>query len=329
MFTTGPSRAVQLDLSKIRSVTNLHGQSAVLAFTDIDGTANNELLPESERHNSLAPAKRAIHQLQIGKVPVGIVTGRSYGEAAWYAKELGCLGPIICEDGAVLAFPTAWTKYLSNQTELPFKRQDDGSLVLILSSINRERIQQFLDFVSKSLPHDTHIISSLEGGATLFAHGSGHPNLAAAERSAMRLASAYMIKPEKEVLDILFKTKTASDWGMRCFAPNLPHVIGLDAHKGLALRKACEITLSILRTIGVNAKHITPIAFGNNDNDIALFREIDKMGGIGILVAHPDAPAKSFISTTEIPNSTIICRQSHGLGMIESLAYLERSLAGE
>ena len=118
---------------------------AVVVFTDLDGTANDETRPENERLNTIAPAKEAITALEQKGIPVGIITGRSFGEAVLYQNALESRGPIICEDGAVVVLPEGHSKQ-SVLRVIPDVHQiviHEGRIVVVLSKVTRKILKNF------------------------------------------------------------------------------------------------------------------------------------------------------------------------------------------
>lgn len=264
----------------------------IIALTDLDGTANDETAPESKRLLTITPAKEAISQLQSLSIPVGIITSRSHGEALIYQESLRTKGPIICEDGAALALP--------NRT-------------IILSNIDLHTIRNFLEKTQQELKNKgdaSKLISTLTSSVQELQQFAGHSTLEMAKASADRIASAYVVAlnplQRKLVMD------GASNWGIRAFGEVI-NLIGEDANKGNAIHSFSEHASEFYP----NVQGIIPIVFGNNNNDLKLFSEVEKMGGIGILVGHPKGGF--FVDESSIPPSVVKSNKPYGIGMKESI----------
>lgn len=265
---------------------------AIVVLTDLDGTANDETLPEAKRLSSVTPAAEAISALQNLNIPVGIITSRSHGEALIYQESLHTKGPIICEDGAVLALPDR---------------------TLVLSKVGRRNLQQFLEEVekqTKKMGETAQIISTLTNTAEDLQRAAGHSTLELARASADRVASAYIADPTPLQRKIVMQE--APKWGIRAFGEAI-NLIGEDANKGSAIVALDEHA----KEFYLDAQGIIPLVFGNNNNDLKLFYEAERMGGVGVIVGHPQGGY--FVNESHIPRSVIKARKPYGNGMQEAI----------
>ncbi|MBI3485470.1 HAD hydrolase family protein [Candidatus Daviesbacteria bacterium] len=284
---------------------------AVTAFTDLDGTANDETLPESERLATIEPAREAIAELEKRKIPAGIVSGRSFGEALLYQNALKGHGFIICEDGAVVVLPNLGLD-LTSEASLGSRyhlTEHEGRRALVLSKIDTATIGKFLSVVGLRSDAVTTIYSSPEQIQQVV----GHPTSLAARLSADRLASAYIAQASPEQLQRV--TAMAPEFGIRTFGVPL-HLIGTDADKGEALQVISD-NVSIFFPNRGQLAGIIPVVFGNNVNDIKLIQRAETMGGVGVLVGHP--MGGYFVPEDQIPQTTIKATKPYGLGMREAI----------
>lgn len=287
---------------------------AVVVLSDLDGTAQDETLPEQERMGTIQPAKRALHRFESNNIPAGINTGRSFGEAEEYRKALGINGPIICEDGAVTVFPEGIDPLVAKQAGAV---QHEGKWVKILSKTNRDTIAEIVNRSGAVIRErglgDGQLVNTISSTPEQIMAIVGHPTAEAARLSADRLASGFIAGATPEQIDII--KKIAEEMGVRTFAEPL-HLIGKDAHKGHALESVNAQADKFFP--GLNVQGILPIAFGNNVNDIAFMevcREIN--GGIGVLVGKPGGGF--FVDEAKIPDYVIKASSPYGLGMEQAV----------
>lgn len=300
----------------------LEGQRfSVVAFADLDGTINDETYPESERLGTITPAKNARATLETKGIPVGIITGRSFGEAVLYQQALNSHGPIICEDGAVVVLPEGY----SQRQVLGIIPKDyqlvahEGRISIVLSAITVNEIREFLDRAQKGvmrsgLSSGTPIISTLFDSPETIQKLMGHKTNKEAKLSMDRLASAYIVQASEDELNHI--KRNAGVWGIRTFGTPL-HLIGIDADKGSALQFISKYARLFFPSQDKNIDGIVPITFGNNTNDLRLAEEAQKMGGISVLVGRPGGGY--FVPETDIPTTVIKTKEPHGEGMEQAI----------
>lgn len=333
------------------------GELRVLGFTDIDGTAQNEELPERERIGSITPAVDCIARCQAKGVEVGIVTGRSFGETLRYASALGCRGPLICEDGAVLVLPEAaiatrerWPSGL----EKALSRHDDR-WVLRLSSITPQVLNAIVADTNARLVKAglEPFLSSLElmpclehatisdrvdaakrtGFCQEAMHTIGYERVEDLLDAAHRLSTCFLLSSDYGTYDQskgmderrLMLRAVALEHGVEVFAPRLPHLRGSDASK-LAPLMLLNQHASLF--FGRETSGILPLVWGNNDNDVKLMRNISALDGLGVVVGHPDKAKGHYVQVADVQSPDVYVAEGHsGYGMVEGLAFIRDTLA--
>lgn len=293
----------------------------VVALTDLDGTVNDETLAEPLRLGTIGPARDALALLERAGIAVGVITGRSFGEAALYHEALGITGPILCEDGAVLGFPPAMSHLLAPRDA--YRARDEGWL-RVLSEAQRPQIAAFLSRFGETHPeHAQDLLSSLSPRLDDLQRALGHPSRAATLRAIDRVASVLVCTSSTEAEQRL--RSEAPQHGLRAFGRPL-HLIGRDAHKGSALRQldtwAREEALFRQPVDGIR-----PIVFGNAENDLTLFDEVAALGGTSVLVGHPSGGY--FVPESHIPPHVIRAGAPFGHGIGAALAAVSAQLSGE
>lgn len=298
---------------------------AVLAFTDLDGTVNDQGVPEKERLATITPAKEAIEKLQKHGIPVGIVTARSFGETMVYQEALGTQGFTITEDGAVIILPPNIqedTTQLSQKNHIVSHEQQTA---LILSNAELPKIKDFLKHVAeqlqrKGLPQN--IVSTCTATPQVLKDLIHYQTIDDAVRAADRLASAFIRDVTEEQYEVI--TENADAWNLRITGkPHHAHILGKDADKGGAIQFINDnINLFLPDMKDVNG--ILPIVFGNDYNDLRLFEEAHKLGGIGIIVK--DSKGDYRVPADEIPSYVIKTEGAYGYGMKEALSAIFEKL---
>lgn len=303
----------QPENNQFRIVEANGGKFAVVAFTDLDGTVNDETKPERERLATIAPAKSAIAILESKNIPVGIITGRSFGEAVLYQRQLSSHGPIICEDGAVVVLPKGHYSREILSRDIPEAHQvvsHENRTALILSKITKDKINEFLQFA----PSKNQLISTTSSAPEEIQGIVSHPSTETAKLSMDRLASAYIAQASQDQIN--FIQSNADSWGVRTFGTPL-HLIGKDADKGHALHLINKYAYIFFTSQRVKATGIIPVTFGNNTNDIRLSEETHKMGGVSVIVGKPGGGYS--VHESDIPEFAIKTKNPFGKGMLESL----------
>jgi len=303
---------------RIPTVETPRGTLIPICFTDIDGTAIDETLPENQRITTIEPARAALRTLEKNGVLAGTITGRAVGEALTIHKELKVSGVDICEDGAVVVLPAQ-----TRQDLLPKDWQvvsHRGRLCVVLSQLNKEKMQAFLEEVQSKLDmvnpkNSTHLITSINASPEEVMKHIRFPTREAASDSMDRLASALVIDPNSEQLEII--GQLTPKYNIRTFARPL-HLIGEDADKGRALHFLDEHANMIFSGIAEKpVQGILPIGFGNNVNDLKIFNAIEALGGKGVIVAHPNGGY--FVNESDIPSSVIKATKPYGYGIEETV----------
>jgi len=296
---------------------------AIVAFTDLDGTANDETVEEAHRLKTIEPAKKAISILESSGIPVGIITGRSFGEAIFYQNALGNHGPIICEDGAVVVLPPRFDEHqhlsLANFIDTNKIVKHRQRISFVLSQINTSNILELLQEAQKERAHSSTsqtkpILSTLTSSAEEIREAIGHSTTLEARLSGDRLASAYIVQASEDQLGTI--KKLSDRFGIRTFGSPL-HLIGKDADKGLALKMLNEHSNIFFTSEVKPVNGIAPIIFGNNSNDLRLAEEVEKLRGLFVIVGRPGGGF--FVSEKDIPPSAIKATKPFGEGMLEAI----------
>ncbi len=303
----------------ILKVIKNHGKKlVVLAFTDLDGTVNNQEVPENERLATINPAKEAIQQLQSNGIPVGIVTARSFGETLVYKNVLGADGFTITEDGAVIILPQRKDQ---NMGSLPYKDRlvsHRQQTALILSKVGLPKIKEFINYVDKKLkkigyPDD--LATTCTSTPEVLKRLVRYETVDDAKRAMDRLASAFI----RDATEAQYREikENSEAWNIRVGGRRHHlQIVGKDADKGNAL-KFINDNINLFFPPSMELKGIFPIVFGNDHNDLRLFEEAYKLGGMGILVQN--STGNYNISDEEVPDYVIRAEGTHGYGMKKSI----------
>lgn len=291
----------------------------MLGLSDIDGTLNNEHVTESERIYTVAPAGVAIARLQACGIPVGICTARAQGEAEMYARAVGARGVIISENGACSTYPGGERVTIGDMREIR------ECVSAIESRLGRSLVTS-LDIEALEARWLEQERSREEGrgiGVPPYKNDLGHSTVEEVRMSAARIASAYIsgLAPEERVVAVAI----AEAYGFRPFG-DLLHLINRRADKGIALDALCERFLAqdlvVFDEKGArrkaNVDRVTPIVFGNGENDLPLFASAIERGGYGVLVADPVRDTGfhfSFHERPPPPKTLIMQGTPYGYGM--------------
>lgn len=281
----------------------------VLALTDLDGTANDERVPEPARLATLGPARAAFARLHESGVATGICTARSLGEAREYRDALGIGGPIIAENGAVLVLPDGTCRRLGDAGPL-------AAVVAAISTTVGRPVPSSLDWPGLEAAWE----AERQGRAPVCL---GHESLAALRRAADRVASCFLVglsPAEKEVA-----TRLAAAAGLDAFG-DLLHLVARPADKGLALGEL----LDTLRPS--DSAVVVPIVFGNGVNDLPLFARALRAGGAAVLVGDVASASGFHFDPVRhpVPAGTItVPGVSHGPAILRSLPRIADFFAGQ
>ena len=283
----------------------------VSAVVDLDGTSNNELEPERTRLQTVLPAKQAFSYLESIGIPVSIATARAVLEADVYAKEMDTHGGIIGEDGAALLLPEgANIDYFQEQ----FTAISVGNRVAIaLSSVTIKELGQFIRNCENLLGEE--LLPSCFTNPEVLSPFAGHFDPEFTRLSIARVACAYIANLSDRQAELILQQITHWDldhvWGSR----DTPIVVkGKDANKGTALQILNDYP-EVLTLGNRQIDGILPIVFGNSKNDLVMFEKAHQLGGIAVVVAHPDGGY--FIPEEAIPNYVIKATRPYGEGIRE------------
>lgn len=286
---------------------------AVMAFSDIDGTINNEGLPDSERLGSIGPAKHGIGLLETRGIPVGLITARSLGEAEVYQNAIGNKGITICEDGAVVLLPphTLDEEHEHKLSERVRLMEHNGSPVVLLSSVDAPAIERFLSFTEQE--------AIKRGGQP---PESSTPHLSSEDTNTGRIGSVYAGDTTEIQRKVIQEHAQANN--IRYFGrPQYLHLVGADAHKGTALQFINDnIKLFMPSDTGIDG--ILPIVFGNNENDLVLLQKAREMGGIGVLVMN--VRGGYSVPEEKLDRSIMKATKPYGHGITEAIPHVLEAL---
>lgn len=296
-------------------VVELIGGRTVLVNgnSDIDGTLISERVPEKDRTGTLPPARAAIAQLELSHhIPIGVSTSRSFGEAMYYQQAAGGHGVTICEDGSVISVPRKLSpdhvKIIQDRGFSIIYREGRSSVILSRTSI--ELMQRLINKTEgeSGVP----LLSSLTAPVEKLQELLGHPNREQTLMSMDRLASVYIVNAtlnQKRILNQL-----APKFGLRTFGEPV-HLIGADAQKGTPLKVMNAMPTVFFPDLQIQG--VLPIFIGNRENDIPSLRTAIQLGGIGVLVGHPDGG--HYINTTLLPPQVIKTTKPYGFGIQEAI----------
>lgn len=313
-----------MSASKLKIIEDHGKRLAVLAFTDLDGTVNNQEVPESERLATINPAKEAIQQLQNNGIPVGIVTARSFGETLVYKNALGADGFTITEDGAVIILPQYKDQdigSLSRKDRLVSHRQQSA---LILSKVGLSKIKEFINYIDKKLKkigYTDDLATTCTSTPEVLKRLVKYETVDDAKRAIDRLASAFIRDTTESQYKVIKENSAA--WNIRVGGRRHHlQIVGEDADKGGAL-KFINDNINLFFPPSMELRGIFPIVFGNDHNDLRLFEEAHKLGGTGILVQN--SAGNYNVSDDDIPDYVIRAEGAGGYGMKKSIEKLLKS----
>lgn len=306
----------------------------VVAFSDLDGTVNNQELPEAQRLSSTEPAITAFQTLECMGIAVGVITGRSLGESIMYKQHLNISGLNICEDGSVIignGFSYPQNEQIKNSPVKTFYYQNYATM--ILGGVTLLELRKFTDFIKREfakLPKNEQqpFINSLSSSVEEIQQTFGHSALTQANDSKWRLASFYYSNNLSSKQQTIIQDNLAQ-FGLRSFG-NPPHILSSNTNKGIALQFINEFANPIYSKRGEYSQEvqgILPIVFGNDKNDIELFNIAEQLGGIGVLVSRPDDTNSYYINTADIPSSTIKADSPYGLGISKSIPQIQQFIS--
>ncbi len=285
----------------------------IAALTDLDGTANDEHVPEHGRLATLGPARAALATLADSGIVTGICTARSFGEARQYREALGGRGPLIAENGAVLGLPDGTRRVFGNAAQL-------GIAVRRIGDRLGRPVPSSLDWPSLEAAWER----ERAGAGPVFL---GHPDRESLRLAGDRVASCFLVglsAGEKAVARTV-----AAELGLDCFG-ELLHLIPQGADKGRALAALGDHLRSADLGLPGPVDLVAHIVFGNGENDLPLFARAIDGGGAAVLVG--DATSENGFhfdpALHPVPAGTItLPGVSHGHGMVRSLPRVAEQFA--
>lgn len=292
---------------------------AVLAFTDLDGTVNDQGVKEKFRLGTIAPAVEAVKTLQSYNIPVGIITARSFGETQIYQNALKTEGYTIAEDGTVVILPPHINdEELSSLSSNKRVVKHNDQHALLMSAADIEKIKEFIEFIKKKfverkLPTD--LITTATSSVKALQTAVHYETARDAQLAKDRLASAFIRNATEEQYELI--KEYAHEWNLRIGGKQHHiHVFGNDADKGSSLH---FITTHLDHFIVGNevVDGVYPIIFGNDYNDLPLFQASEELGGISVLVN--DSSGKYRVAEEDIPQYVMQMKGAHGYGIQEAI----------
>lgn len=288
-----------------------------MVWSDLDGTANDEKVPEGQRMGTIEPAREAFSRFELMRLPVGLISARGTGEVEAYQDALDVNGPIIAEDGQVLVFPKG---IRIDKEELPeefrqFRLFDhEGRQAMLLSHVGIIQLKTFTQDVLKEaekrgIANREDIYSSLTKPPEELIISTGHESMEFVRASVDRLGSGYFDKVSQSFLDLL--NEMAPPYGIRVIGDTRSaSIYGVDSNKGNALRIFDRLAEHFFPDVE-GARGTTAVAFGNGRNDLAMFAAVHANGGIPILIG-------DGIPANEVPEYVLRAAAPHGYGILQS-----------
>ncbi len=223
----------------------------VLIFTDLDATLLDD---QTYDFKPALPALRLILSL---KIPLILVSSKTWGEIEFLRKRLSLDSPFIAENGGGIFFPATFKL----PKDYPYKRVGGYNAIFIGRSIEEvlektRRLKEDFDFkgFSEMPPEEIASVTGLK--------------LKQATLASMReFDEPILLKNPMD--DSKIFCKKASDLGLDCvYGGRFMHLF-LGGNKG----RAVEIALSVYRGL---MGHIFSIALGDSPNDISMLKVVDK-----------------------------------------------------
>jgi len=223
-----------------------------LIFTDLDGTL---LHPTSY---SYIPALETVRRLQADGIPIIFCSAKARFELQVYRRKLGVYEPFIVENGGGLVIPNNYFPFNINQG-----RKSDDHIFIELGIENRvirQRLKEILD----SLHVRYHIFTQMS--ANDIAKDSGMPVYQA--RLARKREYSETIKFDEDSKTVEKIVAEVRSNGLNITFGGRYYVVSGHNTKGTAVR----ILVDLFRR---SFDRITTYAFGNEENDISMFQEVD------------------------------------------------------
>jgi len=299
-------------------------RTTIFIGSDIDGTINEEHLPESQRIDSDAvnSAKDAFKEYESRGISVWLISSRTYEEVSMYKDRVVAHGGAIFEDGLGVEVPKgADVNNLPQVTEGNYHVVEyNGRSILVLAPLDSlGRIQAALHQVEAKT--NTPLISSFIHDASgnvdikkleVLQQTAGHFSQSEALKSTVRFASAYIADPTEEQREVL-KTTVSSQENLRLRDHGkIIEVYGSQNHKGIALQLVLKNPQFFFPDRHLNS--VFPIVVGNKENDVEMMNEAIATGGIGVLAAGP-LENQYWIDQSSVPEEVIKTTKVAGHGL--------------
>jgi HAD superfamily hydrolase (TIGR01484 family) len=297
---------------------------AVVMLSDIDGTVNDEAERESQRIQTIQPAKDAFEKLEQRGINIGLITARSFAEAEEYQKKLSVTGPIICEDGAVIALPNFVSSNQADKlSEFGRIKNHEGRIILMPKGddekppITTIEIRELIKEIESSTK--TEITSSCTNTPEELRAAANHASVEAAKLSQGRLASAYAVNLTDAQRNLVEELSGAK--GIRTFT-NPVDGITMFFPKGVNKGHAVDLLLKLMPILlpSREINGIFLIGVGNHNNDSPFLRRAD----MAIVVRKKDGSLA--IESENVPQNAIVPTEPFGYGIKEAVPQILKSL---
>jgi len=221
-------------------------------FTDLDGTFLN--------HNdySFDDAKESLKLLKNKKIPIIFTTSKTRMEVEVLQKKVGITEPFIIENGAAIFFPKNYQNLNLNLLD----NFNDYNVYQLGLSYNK-----ILDFYNK-YKKEFGILGFSDMNLDEVIKYTGLDEQSAMLSKKRDFTEPFLIKNRELVEDL---QKLASSYNIKITkGGRFYHLIGKFQDKGLAVKKAKEIFEQLYN------EKIDAIGLGDGENDIAMFKNVDK-----------------------------------------------------
>lgn len=252
----------------------------LLVFTDLDGT----LLDHDDY--SWEPARSTLGRLRDRGYPVVLTSSKTLAELEVLQRDLGIEGPVISENGALIALPPTLTTETNLEAIGPWlvHRRSPAyeAIVRSLADLRAECGYRFTGFSDLSVTDVTRTTGlALEAAQAAKRRDGSEPLLW--QDAPERLAELDFDLAHLEL--------------RRITGGRFHHVLGAAASKAAAMTALCSILAESGRA------RATTVALGDGPNDLDMLATAD----LPVLVTNPKAPT---FDTTGIPG--LIRTRGHG-----------------